>query len=214
LTPAAAAECSEAYYRGMDGDERFQRAIALIDTANAADPATITVGEVTGPKELVHSEMLTRWVRELTPKPSEAVLLAARGQHIRRWEHPRSSYPEGRRGYLRWRTGLYAFHAEQTAALLRQAGYDDATLARVSFIIRKQGLGRDSEVQAIEDGLCLVFLETQLGELAGRTDRDKMLEILRKTWRKMSPAAHQHALALTFAPEEHALIRAALAPQG
>lgn len=194
----------------MTGDERFERAIALIDAANAADPTTITVGEVRGPKELVHSEMLTRWVRELAPEPSEALLLAARGQHIRRWEHPRSSYPEGRRGYLRWRTGLYTFHAETTAALLREAGYDDATIARVSAVIRKQGLGHDPEVQVIEDGLCLVFLETQLAALAGRTDREKMLDILRKTWRKMSPAAHKHALALTFAPEEHALIREAL----
>lgn len=194
----------------MTGDERFERAIALIDAANAADPTTITVGEVRGPKELVHSEMLTRWVRELAPEPSEALLLAARGQHIRRWEHPRSSYPEGRRGYLRWRTGLYTFHAETTAALLREAGYDDATIARVSAVIRKQGLGHDPEVQVIEDGLCLVFLETQLAALAGRTDREKMLDILRKTWRKMSPAAHKHALALTFAPEEHSLIREAL----
>jgi hypothetical protein len=195
----------------MTANDRFQRVIALIDAANAADPTTITAGEVTGPKELVHSEMLTRWVRELLPRASEAVLLAARGQHLRRWEHPRSSYPEGRGGYLRWRTGLYVFHAEQTAALLREGGYDDATIARVSSIIRKQGLGRDPEVQAIEDGLCLVFLETQLAELAGRTDRDKMLDILCKTWRKMSPAAHEHALTLTFAPEEHALITEALA---
>jgi hypothetical protein len=194
----------------MTGDERFQSAIALIDAANAEDPTTIAVGEVVGPKELVHSEMLTRWMRELTPEPSEALLLAARGQHIRRWQHPRSSYPEGRGGYLRWRTGLYVFHAEQTAMLLREAGYDDASIARVSSIIRKQGLGHHPEVQAIEDGLCLVFLETQLAELAGKTDRAKMLDILRKTWRKMSPAAHQHALALTFAPEEHTLIREAL----
>ena len=108
------------------------------------------------------------------------------------------------------RTGLYTFHAETTAALLREAGYDDATIARVSAVIRKQGLGHDPEVQVIEDGLCLVFLETQLAALAGRTDREKMLDILRKTWRKMSPAAHKHALALTFAPEEHSLIREAL----
>jgi len=191
-------------------NERYDRAIAAIDAANGSDPNTITVGDVAGPKELVHSEMLTRWVRTLIAQPSEALLLAARGQHIRRWEHPRSEFPEGRGGYLRWRTSLYAFHADTTATILRDAGYDDALIARVSAIIRKQGLGRDPEVQAIEDGLCLVFLETQLAELAGRTDREKMIDILRKSWRKMSPAAHAHALNLAFAPEEHALITEAL----
>jgi hypothetical protein len=191
-------------------NERYDRAIAAIDAANGSDPNTITVGDVAGPKELVHSEMLTRWVRTLIAQPSEALLLAARGQHIRRWEHPRSEFPEGRGGYLRWRTSLYAFHADTTASILRDAGYDDSLIARVSAIIRKQGLGRDPEVQAIEDGLCLVFLETQLAELAGRTDREKMIDILRKSWRKMSPAAHAHALNLAFAPEEHALITEAL----
>lgn len=195
----------------MDTASRFERAIALIDAANAEDPNRIRYNDEDGPKELIHSELLTRWVKTLQPGASEAVLLAARAQHIRRWMHPRSEYPEGRTGYLRWRTGLYKFHAEQAAQLLREAGYDEAAIARTGQVIRKEGLGRDPEVQAIEDGLCLVFLETQLDELAGRLDREKMLDILRKTWKKMSPAAQQLALELTFAPDERALISEALA---
>ena len=194
----------------MPDPERFARAIALIDAANAADPNVMRYGGAPRPKEVLHAELLTRWVETLRPDAPEALLLAARGQHIRRWEHPRAGYPEGRTGYLRWRTGLYLFHAEETARLLGQAGYDDEMAGRVSQIIRKQGLGRDPDVQAIEDGLCLVFLETQLDALAGKLERDKMVTILRKTWKKMSPAARQLALELTFAPAERTLIAEAL----
>ena len=171
----------------MIGDARFERAIALIDAANASDPTTVTIGEVAARKKLVHSEMLTRWVRELTSEPSEALLLAARGQHIRRWEHPRSSFPEGRGGYLRWRTGLYVFHAETTAALLSKAGYDDATIARVSAIIRKKGLGRDTEVQASKTASAWSSWKRNLPNSRAALTARRCSEILRKTWRKMSP---------------------------
>lgn len=194
----------------MDDPDRFAAAVALIDAANAADPNRIRHGGDEGPKELLHAEMLTWWVERLRPDAPEAVRLAARGQHIRRWEHPRSGYPTGRSGYLRWRRELYDFHAETTARLLEQAGYGGELVARVGQIIRKQGLGHDPDVQVIEDGLCLVFLETQLDELAGRLDREKMLNILRKTWRKMSPTAREKALELTFEPGERALIAEAL----
>lgn len=194
----------------MDNRERFAKAIALIDAANAADTTVMRYGGADHPKELLHAELLTRWVETLRPDGPETLRLAARGQHIRRWEHPRSVYPEGRTGYLRWRTGLYTFHAEETAQLLKEAGYDDETVARVTQIIRKQGLGRDPDVQAIEDGLCLVFLETQLDELAGKVAREKMVTILRKTWKKMSEPARELALALTFEPDERALIAEAL----
>jgi len=182
----------------------------MIDAANAADPNVMRYGGADRPKELLHAELLTRWVELLRPDAPEALRLAARGQHIRRWEHPRAAYPEGRTGYLRWRTGLYTFHAAETARLLLEAGYDSQTVERVGEIIRKQGLGRDPDVQAIEDGLCLVFLETQLDELAGKVEREKMVTILRKTWKKMSERARELALALTFEPDERALIAEAL----
>jgi hypothetical protein len=154
--------------------------------------------------------MLTAWMHRLRQPPSEELLLAARAHHIRRWEHPRSAYPEGRGGYLRWRTALYRFHAEAAAGILRGAGYEEATVARVSQLIGRRAPARDDDAQALEDGLCLVFLETQLNDVAGRLDRDKMTNILRRTWKKMSPAGRQHALELALDPEDRALIEEAL----
>jgi hypothetical protein len=192
----------------------FARAIALIDAANGADAVRIVVRGEARPKELVHAAMLSDWVRRLRPEPPEALLLAARAHHIRRWERPRGDYPDGRGGYLRWRIDAERFHADVAGVLLREAGYGDDTVERVAALITKKGLGAyaDDDLQALEDGLCLVFLETQLAEVAGRIDHERMLEILRKTWKKMSPAAQQHALTLAaaFAPEEQALLRAAL----
>lgn len=190
--------------------ERFQRAIASIDAENAADPVRLVFGGETFAKELLHAGMLSRWVERLSPDPSEALLLAARAHHLRRWERPRSAYGEGRREYLRWRTALYAFHSEQAARILAACGYSPAAIDRVSALIAKRVHRTDPEAQALEDGLCLVFLETQLDELAGRLDRAKMLDILRKTWHKMGPAGRAAALELTFTPEEHALVVEAL----
>ncbi len=189
---------------------RFERAIAAIDAANAGDPETLTLRGKAVPKEQTHAEMATRWVQRLRPDASEALLLAARGHHIRRWERPRSDYPAGRQGYLRWRRDLQVFHAETTGKILREAGYDEEVIARVGAIIRKRGLGRDEDVQAFEDALSLVFLETQLHEFSPEHDEAKVVDILRKTWRKMSPAAREAALAFDFAAEDQRLIEAAL----
>ena len=189
---------------------RFERAIAAIDAANAGDPETLTLHGKTVAKEQTHAEMATRWVERLRPNPSEALLLAARAHHVRRWERPRKDYPEGRHGYLRWRRDLQEFHAEIAGGILRDEGYDEAAVDRVGAIIRKRGLGRDPEVQALEDALSLVFLETQLHQFSPEHDEAKVVEILRKTWRKMSPAAQQAALTFEFAPEDRRLIEAAI----
>ena len=154
----------------------FSIAIAAIDAANADDPQVITVRDRTGPKEIVHAELATGWVRELAPDANEALLLAARGHHLRRWTVPRSSYPPGRAEYLKWRKHLHEQHANELAAILGDAGYDAHTIERVQAIVRKQDLRRDPEVQVFEDALCLVFLETQLTELAARLDPDKLDE--------------------------------------
>ena len=191
-------------------DERFRRAIEAIDAANAGDPNVLLVHGVAEPKELAHARMLTGWVERLLPEASEAVLLAARGQHIRRWEVPRSTQPAGRRGYLRWRTGLYTFHAQTTGAILRECGYDAATVARVETLIAKKAAPGDAEAQALEDGLCLVFLETQFDELAGKLDRETMITVLQKSWRKMSPAGREAALALAVPEHERAVLAEAL----
>ena len=193
-------------------DQRFLNTIAAIDAANARDPFTLTFAGETRPKELLHAELLTGWIERLVSAPSEALLLAARAHHLRRWERPRSDFVEGRREYLRWRTALYAFHADAATEILAAAGYGPETTGRVAALIAKRLPRTDPEAQAIEDGICLVFLETQLDALAGRLDHEKMLDILRKTWRKMSLAGQQAAITLapSLSEAERTLIREAL----
>ncbi len=192
--------------------DRFTRAIEAIDVANAADPTLVDSPHGPRPKELVHAELLSAWVHRLQPDPSEPLLLAARGHHIRRWMVPRSSAPEGRAGYLGWRAGLHDFHAAQLEPLLAAAGYDEATVTRIQQIVRKDDLAHDAEVQTLEDALCLVFLDQQLDELAASVaDEEKMVVILRRSWRKMSPAGREFALGLDLTPAGLALVRRALA---
>jgi hypothetical protein len=191
--------------------QRFQHAIAAIDAANAADPNLLKTPEGERPKELVHSELLTDWVRQLQPEASEPLLLAARAHHIRRWVTPRSSYPKGRSGYLKWRRDLHRYHASEVARILEQAGYEPEIVTRVQQIVRKERLTLDPEVQTLEDALCLVFLQLQLDETAGRVaDDEKMVVVLRKSWRKMSPAGREFALGLDLSAEGRELVRRAL----
>jgi hypothetical protein len=192
--------------------DRLARALDAIDAANADDPHTILINGVSRPKELAHAELMTRWVRTLDPDCTDEQLLAARAHHLRRWTISRDSYPDGRAGYLRWRTVLKRQHADDVGEILRGAGYDDQVVARVQAIVRKQGLGSDPAVQVHEDALCLVFLETQLDELADKLGDDKTIDVLQKTAKKMSPAGLQAALGLRFAPDAAALLERALAP--
>jgi hypothetical protein len=191
--------------------DRLARALDAIDAANAGDPHTIMIDGVSRPKEFAHAELMTRWVRTLDPDCSDEQLLAARAHHLRRWTIPRDRYPDGRAGYLRWRTALKRQHADDVGEILRGAGYDDDLVARVQAIVSKQGLGRDPAVQVHEDALCLVFLETQLDELAGKLGEVKTIDVLQKTAKKMSPAGLQAALGLRFAPDAAALLERALA---
>ncbi len=181
---------------------RFQDAIARIDAANAADPRGI---------ELPYSQRLSAWVERLAPNAPEPARLAARAQHICRWMSPRESYPEGRVGYLRWREDLKQFHAQKAGEILREAGYDDPTISRVQDLIRKRNFPRDPEGRIIEDALCLVFLETQFAETTTKTGEEKMIGILQKTWRKMTPQAREVALTLPMSTECRMLVEKALA---
>jgi hypothetical protein len=195
-----------------NGDTRLERAFAAIDEANADDPATIMVDGVERPKELAHAEMMVDWVRRLDPAASEAQLLAARAHHLRRWALPRTDYPEGRAGYLRWRTALKRRHADDVAVILRDVGYDEQVIARVQQIVRKERLQHDPDVQVHEDALCLVFLQTQLTEVAEQLGEDKTIDVLRKTARKMSPAGLAAVRELALAPGDRRLLEQALAP--
>ena len=191
-------------------DDRYERAVRAIDAANAGDPETLEVDGVTRPKELAHAALMVEWVRRLDPDATEAQLLAARAAHLRRWVVPRSSYPEGRAGYLRWRTAQKRRHAEEVAEILRGCGYDDATIERVGAIVRKEGLGRDAAAQVHEDALCLVFLQTQLEPTVRQLGDDKAVEVLAKTARKMSPAALEATRELDLEAHGRTLLERAL----
>lgn len=185
---------------------RLARAIAALDIVNADDPNRVDFGGEQRPKELAHAELATRWVRRLRRDPSEELQLAARGHHLRRWAVPRSSYPSGRDGYLRWRADLRGRHAEEVGATLRAAGYGEDAIARVRAIVRRERLTRDPDVQALEDALCLIFFETQYEEMRSRLDAGQMERVVRRTWRKMSPAAREFAAALPLSAEGRALV--------
>ena len=191
--------------------ERFNQAVVKIDAANAQDPHGLEVNGQKYPLEVLHAERRTAWVRRLVgAQASEALLLAARAQHIRRWEIPRETYPRDRAGYLKWRQDLKEFHAVKTAEILQEVGYEADLIERVRDLILKKRLKLDLEVQTLEDALCLVFLEEQFSEFA-KKEADKIVGIVAKTWRKMSPRGQQFALALPLAAEDRAIIAQALA---
>jgi hypothetical protein len=193
----------------MDRD-RYERAIAAFDRANAEDPNSLAVAGVSRPRELVQAERLSAWVTRLEPAASEALLLAARCQHIRRWQIPRGSYPAGRVGYLQWRTELGRFHADTAARLLEEIGYEHDLIDAVRRINTKQGLRSNPDTQIMEDALCLAFLEHEFDEFSRKYPAEKVCEIVQKTWKKMSPRGHELALQLPFSAEALALVTRAL----
>ena len=187
-------------------DERLERAFSAIDAANADDPNTIVVRGETRAKEQAHAEMACQWVARLVALPSDALLVAARAHHVRRWVVPRSEHPSGRKGYLIWRKGLQKLHAETVGEILAEQGWADEEIARVRDLVRKKRLGRDPEVQVLEDALCLVFLETQLEGVADQLEDDHTVDVLRKTLKKMSPEAISIATQLPLDPRGRALL--------
>jgi hypothetical protein len=193
---------------------RFVAAIAAFDRENARDPRTKLVNEKERPLELVQAERLSQWVVRVDPEASEAVRLAARCQHIRRWEIPRASFPEGRAGYLQWRTQLARFHADVAEAILREVGYDESMIDRVRSINMKQGLRSNPDTRSIEDALCLSFLEDELDAFARKHDAAKVVDVVRKTWKKMTPRGRAMALELPLSDAAKKLIAAALAEGG
>lgn len=190
---------------------RFEQAVAAIDAANADDPDRLVWAGEERPKEQLHAELMTRWVRRLDPEATEAQLLAARAHHLRRWALPRGEYPEGRAGYLRWRKDLNRRHQDDVADLLAPLGYDPVEIGRVQEIIAKTSRATDPQVQTHEDALCLVFLQTQFTRLADRLGDDKTVEVLRRTLPKMSARGRSEALELALSDRERSLVAQALA---
>ena len=190
---------------------RFERAIEGFDRANREDPNRVVADGVEQPKELLYARRMTARLGRFAPDAPEPVRLAARSQHIRRWTIPRSDYPEGRDGYRRWRSDLARFHASTAAVILREVGYDDATVERVESLLRKERLKTDPDVQLLEDVICLVFLEQYLSDFVLKQDDATLVAVLRKTWRKMSDDGHRAAGALDLTSDVRALVARALA---
>ncbi len=190
---------------------RFERAIFLFDQANARDPNQILIDGENRPRELVYAQRMTDWLNRIAPDASEPLRLAARSQHICRWTRPRADYPMTRAGYHRWRTDLGRFHAETAGAILRDSGYGQTVIDRVGSLLRKEHLKTDPEAQTLEDVICLVFLENYFADFAAQHPREKVIEIVRKTWRKMSPRGHELAMGLPLTPGAADLVREALA---
>lgn len=188
--------------------DRLAVASAAIDAVNVEDPNLLD-GR---PLALVHGERAVAWVLRLDPEATDVQLLAARAHHLRRWASPRSEFPEGRAGYLRWRTAAKRRHADEVAGLLADAGYGDDEVAAVQRLLRKEGLsgGNDPAVQTHEDALCLVFLETQLDPVADDLGDEKAITVLAKTAAKMSPAGLAAAAGLSLSTKGAALLRSAL----
>jgi hypothetical protein len=196
-------------------ETRFARATARFDRINAEDPVREVVAGESRPRLLLQAERLRDWIARLVPDASEPLRLAAHCQHLERWKIPRTDFPEGRVGYLTWRTRLGRFHAERAAQILREEGYDDTTVKAVERILTKQNLRSNPDSQTMEDALCLVFLEHELDAFLEKyPDEAKALDILQKTWRKMSERGHRAALGLQLSAQGKALVARALGSVG
>jgi hypothetical protein len=159
---------------------------------------------------MLYAERMTDCLENFAPDASEALRLAARCQHIKRWEIPRDTYPMDRPGYHAWRNELKKYHAEQAESILMEVGYDDTTIERVKFLLQKKQLHRDAETQTLEDIICLVFLQYYFEAFSKKYEEEKLIDIIRKTWRKMSDKGHDAALKIDFSPQSLALIKKAL----
>lgn len=188
----------------------FQKASQLIDAENAQDPNIEIDQNIEYPKELLYSDRMYKRLMQFEPKASEEIQIASKAQHICRWKVARESYPMDRVGYLKWREELKKFHAKTTAGILTKVGYASEFIDRVSFLIEKKLLKKDAETQLLEDVICLVFLEYYLDPFVHKHDEEKLKNIIKKTWDKMSNKGHQEALKITYTEENLNLIKASL----
>lgn len=187
-----------------------EKAIERFNAINAEDPIKVLASGKEVPRELLAAERLESWVLRLEPQASDALRLAARSQHLRRWSVPRGDYPEGRVGYLKWRKDLSKMHADLASDVLRGLGAPEALISALRALNLKEGLKLNPETQTIEDALCLSFLEHEFAEFAEKHEDDKVIDIVQKTWRKMSERAHAAALSLPLEGRAKDLVGRAL----
>lgn len=192
---------------------RFDQVIAAIDAANADDPRVTEIGGVKRPYEVVYSERMTERLAAMYPEASEELRIAARAQHIRRWDIARDRFPEGRTGYNDWRKTCREHHGKVITEIMRKAGYEESSIDRVVMMIKKEQLKKDRESQALENVVDVVFVEHYIEDFLAKYssyDEDKVIDIVGKTLRKMSPKGHAAALALPMPDAKRALIMKAV----
>ena len=191
---------------------QLEKTLDLIDQANQQDPNIDTdhLGHA-HPKELLYAQRMSHCLKHFNPHASEHLIIAARAQHIERWKSPRSDYPMDRSGYKKWRSQLGLFHATRTGELMAEAGYEDEDIKRTQYLVQKRGLKRDEETQCLEDVICLVFIEHYLEEFAQKHEEPKLIDIIQKTWAKMSESGHAAALEIPLSDAMSGLVGKALA---
>lgn len=189
---------------------RFEEAIRRFDAINGQDPRHEMFDGKSYPKELLYAQRMTARLLSFAPDAAEEVQLAARCQHIKRWHIPRDNYPKDRKGYKNWRRDLLQFHTGIASEILIGLGYEEESILRVKSLLLKENLRKDPGVQLLEDVICLVFLEYYFEDFTQGHGEEKLVGILRKTWKKMSPAGHSAALALNLPPKTKELITKAL----
>jgi hypothetical protein len=180
----------------MPHQTQLEKTLAAFDAANLEDPNTEIVDGKSVAKEWIYAQRMNVQLNSFCSSPSEVLQLAARAQHICRWKIPRSDYPMDKSGYKKWRLDLAQLHGDIAGEIMAANGYGEITIARVKDLLLKRSLKRDQEVQTLEDVICLVFLEFYLEDFARKHDEDKLIDIIRKTWNKMSSTGHAAALKL------------------
>jgi Domain of unknown function (DUF4202) len=189
---------------------QMDNTLAAFDLANQQDPNKELVNGELVAKEWIYAQRMTARLHVFCDSPSEVLQLAVRAQHICRWKIPRDDYPMDRSGYKKWRLDLAVFHGETAGKIMAEQGYDSETIERLKDLLLKRGLKRDDEVQALEDVICLVFLEFYLDDFAAKHDEAKLIDIIQKTWNKMSEKGHEAALKLPFSSAMLQLVTKAL----
>lgn len=197
----------------IEKENRFKSTLQEFDEINKEDPHKELVNGKEVPKEWIYGIRMSEMLMEFCPNASEELRLAARCQHIKRWVIPREDFPMDRKGYLLWRTKLKKFHGELAGSIMRKHGYKEEEIEKVEDLLNKRKLKTDPEVQALEDVVCLVFLKYYFDAFIDkhRTEEDKLVDIIRKTWKKMSERGHESALAMPHSEQASEIVQKALA---
>lgn len=190
---------------------RLTDTLAAFDAANQQDPNIEFIDGKPLPKEWIYAQRMSEHLYRFCQSPSETLQLATRSQHICRWKIPRSDYPMDKQGYKKWRMDLAILHGEIAGNIMAEQGYDEPMIIRVKDLLLKRSLKRDDEVQTLEDVVCLVFIQYYLEDFASKHDEEKLIDIIRKTWNKMSSQGHEAALKLPLSDKMLALVSKALA---